>query len=64
MAVDAGQGIRDAVAAAGDELARDSTFGTNKDGSQYEIGYGFKGVYIASNATGGWVSSGPLPVAL
>jgi len=58
-----GQGIKDAMTAAGDTPARDSTWGGNQDGSQYEIGHGYLGDYIASNASGSWVSKGPLPVA-
>lgn len=62
MALNVGQGVKDAMAAAEDSPAKDSTFGRNKDGSQWEQGYGFKGVYIASNAGGQWQTSGPLPV--
>ena len=62
MALVVGQGIKDAMNAAGDAPARDSTFGANSDGSQWEQGYGFKGVYIASNAGGQWKTTGPLPV--
>lgn len=63
MALNVGQGILDAMAAAGDTPARDSTFGKNADETEWEQGYGFKGVYISSNASGSWQSAGPLPVA-
>lgn len=63
MALNVGQGIKDAMDAAGDHPIADSTFATNSDGTEVERGYGLKGVYVASNANGDWESSGPLPVA-
>lgn len=58
-----GQGIKDAMSAAGDYPVQDSQFITNSDGTSTERGYGLKGIYIASNASGSWQSAGPLPVA-
>lgn len=63
MALNIGQGIKDAIAAASDTAARDSDFGANSDGTLWERGHGFKGDYLSSNATGAWQSAGPLPVA-
>lgn len=63
MAVNVGDGIKAAMQAAADTAARDSDFGTNSDGTSWEMGYGFMGVYLASNASGAWKTSGPLPVA-
>ncbi len=58
-----GEGILEAMNAAGDHPIADSVYTTNGDGSQVERGYGLKGNYVASNATGNWESAGPLPVA-
>lgn len=63
MSLNVGQGIKDAMAAAGDHPIADSVFTSNGDGTQVERGFGLKGVYVASNATGNWESAGPLPVA-
>ena len=62
MGLNVGQGILNQMQQAGDKPARDSEFGGNQDGSQWEKGHGFKGDYIASNASGNWESSGPLPL--
>ena len=63
MAINVGQGVLAQMQAQGDSPARDSIFGRNADGTDWEQGYGFKGVYVASNASGAWQTSGPLPVA-
>lgn len=63
MALNVGAGIQTAMQAAGDTPARDSVWTTNADGTECEMGYGFMGMYIASNASGAWKTSGPLPVA-
>jgi hypothetical protein len=54
MALQVGQGIKDAMAAQQDHPIEDSTFTTNRDGSVVERALGTKGVYVASNATGQW----------
>lgn len=63
MALNVGQGILAAMTAAGDHPIADSVYSKNADGSDVERGYGLKGVYIASNASGQWENAGPLPVA-
>ena len=63
MTLNVGQGVLTQMQVQGDTPARDSVYGKNEDGSNWEMGYGFKGVYLASNASGQWQTTGPLPVA-
>ena len=63
MSAQVGPGILAQMQSAGDGPYRDSDFGRNADGSSWERGYGFLGVYVASNVSGDWKSAGPLPVA-
>lgn len=66
MALNVGEGILNAMSAAGDSPAKDSDFWGNSDGSKGERGYGFKGVYISKyeNPDGTTdQTAGPLPVA-
>lgn len=58
-----GPGILEKMAAAGDAAFRDSDFGKNSDGSEWETGHGYLGDYRASNAQGDWRTEGPLPAA-
>jgi hypothetical protein len=56
---DVGQGIIDRMDKNSDTAMMDSTWGANKDGSQWERCWGLKGLYLASNASGQWEVFGP-----
>lgn len=63
MGLNVGPGLADQAKNAGDELWRDSTFGTNRDGSGWEVGYGCQGWYASGQPAGqggAWVNAGPL----
>lgn len=63
MSLNCGAGVKGQAAAANDTLWRDSTFGTNADGSAWEIGYGFQGWYASGQPQGSggqWSNAGPL----
>lgn len=64
MSLEIGTGVQTQAQQAGDTLWRDSTFGTNQDGSTWEIGWGIQGWYASGEPLGeggGWANAGPLP---
>jgi hypothetical protein len=63
MTLRVGIGVLARMQQSGDHPMRDSDFSKNADGTEYEQGYGTKGNYRASNATGQWETVGPLPDA-
>lgn len=63
MSLSVGQGIKDQMAANGDQPLEDSSFKANGDGTVVEKCLGVKGLYVSSNATGEWINAGPLPTA-
>lgn len=57
-----GDNVLAKMAEAGDKPFRDSAFGTNEDGTAWELGHGLLGDYRASNTGDGqWRTEGPLP---
>lgn len=67
MAINVGQGIRDAMNAAADNPLCDHVFyqQTDDDGKTYDVEkcLGAKGLYVASNSGGQWVTAGPIGVS-
>jgi len=63
MPANVGQGILDRMTENNDHPMGDSQWVRNADGSAMEKCYGTLGLYIASNVTGNWETTGPLPAA-
>lgn len=61
MTLQVGAGLLAQMTAAGDHpITDESTLVANADGTVVQTALGLKGRYVASNASGGWESSGPL----
>jgi hypothetical protein len=62
MAATVGQGIADAMHAADDEPITNE-WTEFAAGAKIVKAYGRKGLYVSSDDSGGWITTGPLPLA-